>query len=442
MADWRTFSSARGVLVGTDSSVLPTNMFNMDPPRHDQLRSVLSRVLTPSPRRGSRAVRPRAGSGPDRAVPRERAGRRDHGVRAGHPVDRRRRAHGPRTPPTARSSSSGTSRRSGSQDFVGPEALQAYVEMDAYWRETIAARRGQRTDDVVSEIFHAQVGGENLTDDEIYGFCSLILPASQHTTINMMSNTAITLARYPEQRAMLRRDPGLWADAMEELIRYESPVQGLGRTAMRDVELHGVTIPEGAWVLMLFGSANHDERVFENPDVLDITRQGARPHYSFGHGIHYCLGNAVATAADPSCARRACQRARRVGCRRRQVSCAINSFPVGASRTPRSLSILQECDGTARRQGGHRDRCRLGYRPRHRATTRARGRERDRRRHQRGVGAGDGRSHHRGGWPGARPVGRRRAGGRGRGHVPGRGRRVRRAAPAALERGRRRHHPA
>ena len=135
---------------------------------------------------------------------------------------------------------------------------------------------------------------ENLTDDEIYGFCSLILPASQHTTINMMSNTAITLARYPEQREMLRRNPALWPDAMEELIRYESPVQGLGRTATRDVELHGVTIPEGAWVLMLFGSANHDERVFANPDVLDITRQGARPHYSFGHGIHYCLGNAVA----------------------------------------------------------------------------------------------------------------------------------------------------
>ena len=195
--------------------------------------------------------------------------------------------------------------------------------MDAYWRETIAARRGQRTDDVVSEIFHAQIGGENLTDDEIYGFCSLILPASQHTTINMMSNTAITLARYPEQRAMLRRDPGLWPDAMEELIRYESPVQGLGRTATRDVELHGVTIPEGAWVLMLFGSANHDERVFENPDVLDITRQGARPHYSFGHGIHYCLGNAVARLQTRVALEELVERARRMG--RRRSECRAQS---------------------------------------------------------------------------------------------------------------------
>jgi cytochrome P450 len=293
MSDWRTFSSARGVLIGTDSSVLPTNMFNMDPPRHDQLRSVLSRVLTPSRVAGLEPfVRELARS----LISQFRdTGRVDVTTEYAQVI--------PSTVVGELMGLNAADREKflewnlatvGSQDFVGPEALQAYVEMDAYWRETIAARRGRRTDDVVSEIFHAQIGGENLTDDEIYGFCSLILPASQHTTINMMSNTAITLARCPEQREMLRRNPELWADAMEELIRYESPVQGLGRTATRDVELHGVTIPEGAWVLMLFGSANHDERVFERPDVLDITRQGARPHYSFGHGIHYCLGNAVA----------------------------------------------------------------------------------------------------------------------------------------------------
>src|SRR4030095_3910738 len=103
--------------------------------------------------------------------------------------------------------------------------------MDAYWRETIASRRGQRTDDVVSEIFHAQIEGENLTDEEIYGFCSLILPASQHTTINMMWHAVISLPRAPDQRQLLRQDPILWPEALEELIRYESPVQGLARTA-------------------------------------------------------------------------------------------------------------------------------------------------------------------------------------------------------------------
>jgi cytochrome P450 len=293
MSDWRTFSSARGVLIGTDSSQLPTNMFNMDPPRHDRLRSVLSRVLTPTRVAGLEPF--------VRQLARDLlATFRERGA-ADITTD-----YAQVIPSTVVGELMGLDHADrerflawnlatvGSQDFVGPEAMQAYVEMDAYWRETIAARRGRRTDDVVSEIFHAQIGGENLTDDEIYGFCSLILPASQHTTINMMSNSTITLARYPEQRAMLRDDPSRWPDAMEELIRFESPVQGLGRTATRDVELHGVTIPEGAWVLPLFGSANHDETVFEHPEVLDITRQGARPHYSFGHGIHYCLGNAVA----------------------------------------------------------------------------------------------------------------------------------------------------
>jgi cytochrome P450 family 130 len=294
MSDWRTFSSARGVLVGTDSSQLPTNMFNMDPPRHDQLRSVLSRVLTPSRVAGLEPFVRELARG---LIDKFRAdGKADVTTQYAQVI-----------PSTVVGELMGLNRADrekflewnlatvGTQDFVGEDALQAYAEMDGYWRETISSRRGARTDDVVSEIFHAQVeGGENLTDEEIYGFCSLILPASQHTTINMMSNAVITLARYPEQRMMLRDNPDLWPDAMEELIRYESPVQGLARTAMRDVEMHGVAIPEGEWVLMLFGSANHDETVYDDPDRLDITRKGARPHYSFGHGIHYCLGNAVA----------------------------------------------------------------------------------------------------------------------------------------------------
>jgi cytochrome P450 len=293
MSDWRTFSSARGVLVGTDSSQLPLNMFNMDPPRHDQLRSVLSRVLTPTRVAGLEPFVRELARGLIAKFREE--GKADVTTQYAQVI-----------PSTVVGELMGLNRADrekflqwnlatvGTQDFVGPEALEAYAEMDGYWRETISSRRGERSDDVVSEIFHAQVEGENLTDEEIYGFCSLILPASQHTTINMMSNAVITLARYPEQRRMLRENPDLWPDAMEELIRYESPVQGLARTATREVELHGVTIPEGEWVLMLFGSANHDETVYENPDRLDITRKGARPHYSFGHGIHYCLGNAVA----------------------------------------------------------------------------------------------------------------------------------------------------
>jgi cytochrome P450 len=92
---------------------------------------------------------------------------------------------------------------------------------------------------------------------------------------------------------MLRNDPGLWATALEELLRHESPVQGLARTTTCDVTLSDVTIPAGDQVLLLYGSANHDETVFEDPDTLDLTRE-VKAHWTFGHGIHYCLGNAVA----------------------------------------------------------------------------------------------------------------------------------------------------
>ena len=85
----------------------------------------------------------------------------------------------------------------------------------------------------------------------------------------------------------------MWPTALEELLRFESPVQGLTRTTTRDVELHGVTMKSGDQVLLLYGSANHDETVFENPDVLDFDRT-VKTHWTFGHGIHYCLGNAVA----------------------------------------------------------------------------------------------------------------------------------------------------
>jgi cytochrome P450 len=111
--------------------------------------------------------------------------------------------------------------------------------------------------------------------------------------MNTISNAIISLARFPDQRRKLVREPGLWPRALEELLRYESPVQGLARTTTRDVELHGVTIPAGDQVLILYGSANHDEAVFPDPDVLDVGRE-VRSHWTFGRGIHHCLGNAVA----------------------------------------------------------------------------------------------------------------------------------------------------
>jgi cytochrome P450 len=133
----------------------------------------------------------------------------------------------------------------------------------------------------------------DLTDEEISGFCSLLHDASQNTTINMIANAVIVLARHPDERRRLAAEPQRWPAAIEELLRFVSPVQGLARSTTRNVEIGGTTIPKGDQVLLLYGSANHDETVFPEPERLDLDRQ-VKSHWTFGHGIHYCLGAAVA----------------------------------------------------------------------------------------------------------------------------------------------------
>jgi cytochrome P450 len=109
----------------------------------------------------------------------------------------------------------------------------------------------------------------------------------------MITNGIMSLAKFPDQRRWLAANPDQWQQALVAMLRYESPVQGLARVTTRDVTLHEVTIPEGEQVLLLYGSANHDERAVGNPDVLDLSRKPTL-NWAFGHGIHYCLGNAVA----------------------------------------------------------------------------------------------------------------------------------------------------
>src|SRR5665213_390060 len=113
------------------------------------------------------------------------------------------------------------------------------------------------------------------------------------TTTSLIGNGAELLARHRDQRAELAGDPSLIPAAVEEMLRIESPTQALSRTAMRDVDLHGTTIPAGSRVMLLWGSANLDDREFEDPEVFDIHRRPSR-HLGFGHGIHVCLGAALA----------------------------------------------------------------------------------------------------------------------------------------------------
>jgi len=157
----------------------------------------------------------------------------------------------------------------------------------------IAERRRAPGDDLISALLAATVDGEHLRDDEVTGFCYLLILAGTETTANLLANGVIALAAHPDQRAQLRADPGLIANAIEEMLRWDSPVQSDARTMAAPVELRGKAIPEGDKVLLLFGSAGRDEREYPDPDRFDIHRRIER-HLSLGHGIHYCMGAALA----------------------------------------------------------------------------------------------------------------------------------------------------
>lgn len=292
LADWQTFSSARGTLIDTDISLIPLNIFNMDPPRHDELRAILARVLTakkiadlePSIRRHSQQLINRFMGRSSAEVVSEYA----HLI----PTYTLCELLGLPQQDQSKFLKWNLDTLAGA-DFTSDIALNAYAEMEAYWKDLVVERRRHQTRDLISQILHAQVKGEQLSDEEIVGFVSLLHDASQNTTMNMISNSIIALARHPEQRQKLVDNPELWPNAVEELLRYISPVQGLARCTTRDVEVSGVTIPEGDQVLLLYGSANHDENDYVNPDKLDFERV-VKAHRAFGHGIHHCLGQAVA----------------------------------------------------------------------------------------------------------------------------------------------------
>jgi cytochrome P450 len=292
LLDWQTFSSARGTLVDTDISLIPPNMFNMDPPRHDELRAILARVLTPARVASMESsVRESAEAIVDRIFD---EGRFDAATDYGQLIPTITMCELLNLPLSDREQflKWNMDTLAGS-DFTSESALAAYAEMESYWEGLVAERRSHLSDDLISQILHNQAEGEELTDAEIAGFCSLLHDASQNTTMNMIANGLIELARHPDERRKLVEAPDRWPRALEEILRFVSPVQGLTRATTRDVEVGGETIPEGDQVLLLYGSANHDPTVFDRPDELDLDRE-VRDHWTFGHGIHFCLGNAVA----------------------------------------------------------------------------------------------------------------------------------------------------
>ncbi|WP_411150387.1 cytochrome P450 [Streptomyces sp. A30] len=176
---------------------------------------------------------------------------------------------------------------------VAARAVRASVEFSDYLLQLIADRRKEPGEDLISGLIAAHDEGDRLTEQEMISTCVLLLNAGHEATVNATVNGWYALFRNPGQLAALRADHSLVASAIEELMRYDTPLQLFERWVLDDIEVDGTTIPRGAEIAMLFGSANHDPEVFRNPEQLDLARED-NPHISFSAGIHYCIGAPLA----------------------------------------------------------------------------------------------------------------------------------------------------
>jgi len=166
-------------------------------------------------------------------------------------------------------------------------------ELGDYFRRLLPERRRRPQDDLLSLLIAAEEAGDTLSEGELLATCVLLFIAGHETTVNLIGNGLLALLRHPDQLGRLRDDPALIQSAVEELLRYDSPVQRTARITTTDVEVDGRTLAKGSMVVAAIGAANRDPAHFPDPDRLDITRRDNR-HIAFGFGIHFCLGAPLA----------------------------------------------------------------------------------------------------------------------------------------------------
>jgi pimeloyl-[acyl-carrier protein] synthase len=183
--------------------------------------------------------------------------------------------------------------------LAAPDAEARLASGDAaqqilgYLSDIISARRRQPRDDLISAMIQAQEESDALSDEELLATSNLLLLAGHETTTNLIGNGVLALLREPEELARLRADPGLLPTAVEELLRFDGPVQATVRVALEDVAIDDHVIPAGALVLVNLGAANRDPEAFDDPDRLDVGRD-PNPHLAFGFGTHFCMGAPMA----------------------------------------------------------------------------------------------------------------------------------------------------
>ena len=171
-----------------------------------------------------------------------------------------------------------------------PDIVRAWKELEAYLDEMVTARRDALTDDLLSDMMRAEVDGDRLSHDELLTLAATLLMAGTDTTRNQLAAAVQVFCEHPDQWRLLAEQPELAPQAVEEVMRYSPVIFMTMRIAVEDVELGGVTIPAGTFVIANTAAANHDPAVYEDPDHFDITREGTPSMLTFGGGIHYCLG--------------------------------------------------------------------------------------------------------------------------------------------------------
>ncbi|MGH7964193.1 MAG: cytochrome P450, partial [Candidatus Binatia bacterium] len=212
---------------------------------------------------------------------------------------------------------------------------QSLDEFFAYLRDAIEAYRRQPGDNLLSDLVRAEEENQTLTSEEVLSLAGFLLLAGNETTTNLIGNAVLALCDHPDQLARVRADRTLVPRVIEEVLRYDGPIQSLPRMAAHEVEVAGTTIPAGALVLLVVGSANHDERKFPDPDRFDIMRP-AEGHIGFGFGIHFCLGAQLARLEGKVALEALLARFPQLSRAEDQIT-RINSFTV---RGPRTLPLL------------------------------------------------------------------------------------------------------
>jgi len=287
------FSSAQGI--GPERMSIPT-MITRDPPGHRRLRSLVSKAFTPRMvAQMEGRIRQIIRHLLDAAVD---SGSFDlvHDVAEPLPViviaemlgvDPEHRAA------FKRWSDDTIGVLGGSPNFDLNRYLRTWQEFKVYFTEMAERRRREPRDDLVSALVRTQEEQDALTPGEILNFILLLLVAGNETTTNLITNGALALLEHRDDATILRERPDLIPSAVEECLRYDSPVQATFRTTTAPVEIRGATIPAGAKVMMLYGSANRDAEIFEDPDRFRVDRN-PNDHLAFAIGIHYCLGAPLA----------------------------------------------------------------------------------------------------------------------------------------------------